>query len=79
MSLSPARRKSLQRQRDRVAGWSEITLKVAADRVEEVRAFAAALPPPQPPRDPRQLDLLQRIEEELAGSVQPADQRGFFE
>lgn len=77
MSLSAARRKSLQRQRDRVAGWSEVTVKVAAEHAEKVRAFAAALPPPHPPRDPRQLDLLQSIEAELAGT--DGIQRGLFE
>ena len=68
VAMTPARRKSLQRQRDRAEGWAEVTVKVAADRVQEVRDFAASLPCPTPPTDPDQLDLIDRIEQEIAGS-----------
>ena len=66
MALSPTRRKQLQRQRDRLAGWAEITVRVAAERAQDVRDFAATLPEPTPPTDPRQLDLLDHIERELS-------------
>lgn len=66
MSLTAARRKALQRQRDRSLGWVEVTVKVAADQAQAVRDFAASLPPPSLPTDPRQLDLIDRIEAELA-------------
>ena len=45
--MNAAERKRAQRQRDRLAGWVEVTLKVAAGRVEELRDFAASLPPPE--------------------------------
>lgn len=63
--MSPAERKKLQRQRDRALGWTEVTVKVAAENVQEVRDFAASLPSPQPPKDPRQLDMLAEIERKL--------------
>lgn len=78
MSLTPARRKSLQRQRDRAAGWVEINVKVAADRVGEVRAFVASLAPPEAPIDPRQLDLIERIEQELNGENATPEQNDLF-
>lgn len=66
MSLSPAQRKKLQRDRDRALGWVEVTVKVAAERAREVRSFAACLPDPQPPSDPRQLDLIDEIDRKLS-------------
>lgn len=80
MSLTPARRKQLQRERDRALGWVELTVKVAAERAVAVRDFAASLPPPEPPTDPRQLDLLAEIERELRGDGGGAsqDQRSLF-
>lgn len=67
MSLTASRRKQLQRQRDRALGWCEVTVRVAAEQAREVRNFAAALPDPEPPTDPRQLDLVEEIERRLAG------------
>jgi len=64
--MSPAQRKKLQRDRDRALGWVEVTVKVAAERVEELREFVASLPDPEPPKDPRQLDMLAEIERQLA-------------
>lgn len=58
-ALSPTERKKLQRQRDKALGWIEITVKVAAEHADAVRQFAAQLPAPRPPADPRQLDMLQ--------------------
>lgn len=66
MSLTSAQRKKLQRDRDRALGWIEITVKVAAEKAEEVRRFAASLPDPQPPKDPRQLDLIEDIDRKLS-------------
>lgn len=66
MSLTPAQRKKLQRDRDRALGWVEVTVKVAAEKAQEVRRFAASLPDPQPPRDPRQLDLIDEIDRKLS-------------
>lgn len=65
MSLTTAQRKKLQRDRDRALGWIEVTVKVAAEKAQEVRDFAASLPDPSPPKDPRQLDMIERIEREL--------------
>ena len=66
MSLTPAQRKKLQRDRDRALGWVEVTVKVATEKAQEVRRFAASLPHPQAPRDPRQLDLIDEIERKLS-------------
>jgi len=63
--MSSTERKRVQRERDRLSGWVEVTVKVAHDQVAPLRAFAAALPPPEPPTDPRQLDLLEAIDEQL--------------
>lgn len=73
MSLTSAQRKKLQRDRDRALGWVEVTVKVAAERVEEVRRFVASMPDPEPPKDPRQLDMLAKIEKELAGGGNDQD------
>ncbi|WP_288960916.1 hypothetical protein [uncultured Sulfitobacter sp.] len=37
-------RKAKQRQRDALLGWAEVTVKVAANRVQEVRDFAPHFP-----------------------------------
>lgn len=66
--MTPAERKKKQRHRDRAAGWVEVTVKVAKSHADEVRAFAASLAPPPPPTDPDQLDLIDRIDGELASS-----------
>lgn len=65
--MNAAERKRAQRQRDRLAGWVEVTVKVAAGRVEELRDFAASLPPPEPPTDPAQLSLLDQLDRRLQG------------
>lgn len=52
-------------------------MKVAANRVQEVRDFAASLPAPVPPKDPDQLSLLDRIEQEIAsGDTSPDNDQG---
>ncbi len=63
--MTPAERKRLQRERDRIAGWVEVTVRVAADQAQVLRDYAASLPLPLPPADPRQLELIDRIEDEL--------------
>ena len=78
MSLSPAERKKLQRQRDRALGWTEVTVKVGAEHVEALRAFAASLPEPQAPVDPRQLDLIESIEAQLRGGDSSQPTAGLF-
>lgn len=65
--MSATQRKRLQRQRDKALGWAEISLKVPADRIEEVRAFAASLGEPATPTNPDQLSLLDAIDRALAG------------
>jgi hypothetical protein len=77
MPMTSAQKKAKQRQRDRLLGWTEVTVKVAANRAQEVKDFAASLPLPTPPTDPDQLSLLDRIEQELAGGdVSPDDDQG---
>jgi hypothetical protein len=66
MSRPPSERKKLQRQRDRALGWVEVTVKVAAERADEIRMFAASLPGPKAPTDPRQLCLIDVIEKKLS-------------
>lgn len=70
--MTPADRKRKQRERDRIAGWREILVRVPSDRVDEVREFVANLPPPNPPIDPDQLDLLRILEDELRGVIPSA-------
>lgn len=67
--LSSTDRKRLQRQRDKAAGWAEVTVKVASEHVETVRSFAAQLPPPRPPADPRQLELLAQLDRQIGASA----------
>lgn len=64
--MRPAERKKAQRQRDKINGWQEVTVRVSAAQAQAVRDFAAALPDPTPPTDPRQLDLLEQIERDLS-------------
>lgn len=65
MVLTHAEKKRKQRERDRISGWREITVRVAQEQVDVVRDFVANLPPPASPTDPRQLDLLDRIDREI--------------
>lgn len=66
--MTPRERKRAQRQRDRLAGWIEVTVKVARDQAQEVRDFAASLPPPELPTDPNQLSLIDQLDREIASS-----------
>jgi hypothetical protein len=65
-----ANRKRAQRQRDRIAGWAEITVRVSRDQIDHLRAYAASLPPPEPPTDPRQLDLLNALDAQLQNDAE---------
>ncbi len=65
--MTPAERKAAQRRRDRLAGWVEVVVRVAADQVGAVRDFAASLPPPALPTDPAQLSMLDQLDAMLAG------------
>ena len=67
--MTPTERKRLQRARDRAAGWTEVNLRVGQEHAEALRAFAASLPPPVPPTDPRQLSLLDEIDRQLSGKA----------
>lgn len=67
--MTPAERKAAQRRRDRIAGWAEVVVKVDARRADEVRAFAASLPPPAPPTDPAQLSMLDQLDALLSGDL----------
>lgn len=71
--VTPAERKAAQRRRDRLAGWTEVTVKVAASHVDEVREFAAALPAPPMPTDPAQLSMLDQLDALLAGDSAPEE------
>lgn len=64
--MTVAQRKAAQRRRDRLAGWVEVTVKVAADQVDGLRVYAASLPPPAGPTDPVQLDMLAQLDAELS-------------
>ena len=66
MSLSPSERKKLQRKRDKALGYVETTVRVPQRDLDLVRRFVAALPPPEPVSDPSQMDLLDRIDREIA-------------
>lgn len=76
--MTSREKKRKQRERDRLLGWREITVRIGQEHVDAVRDFVASLPPPQPPTDPRQLDLLDRIEEELASGDESPDQGSLF-
>lgn len=41
--LSAAERKRRQRARERADGWTSVTVRVPAEKVEELRAFAESL------------------------------------
>ena len=43
----------------RAAGFVEVCVWVAPERVDEVRAFAASLPGPKPPKTPGQMSLFE--------------------
>jgi hypothetical protein len=64
--MTMAERKAAQRERDRLAGWIEVKVKIAADQKEVLRDFARSLPPPPKPTDPEQLSLIQDLEDQLS-------------
>lgn len=62
----PTERKRLQRQRDKITGWAEVSIKVRADRVDELRSFAVSLGSPPPITSPDQMDLLEALDRLIA-------------
>lgn len=74
--MNAGQRKAAQRQRDKAMGWAEITVRVDAARADEVRAFAASLPPPPPPTDPAQLSLIEQLDAALTA---PGNGQSSFE
>nr|CRY95568.1 hypothetical protein [uncultured prokaryote] len=56
---SAAEKKARQRASKRAAGFVEVCVWVAPERVDEVRAFAASLPGPKPPKTPGQMSLFE--------------------
>lgn len=62
-----AQRKAAQRQRDKLLGWREVTVRVAQEQADVLRQFAATLPDPAPPTDPDQLDMLAELDAAIAG------------
>lgn len=73
--MTAAERKRAQRQRDKLSGWTEVTIKVATDQVQAVRDFAACLPEPTPPTDPNQLSLIDQLDRAIAGGDASPDER----
>lgn len=61
--LTAAERKRLQRARDKAVGYVEISVRVPADRVEEVRSWCAQLTPKSRPRDVSQMDMFKGVAE----------------
>ena len=72
--MTPTERKRLQRARDKAAGWTEVNLRVGQEHAEALRDFAASLPPPAPPTDPRQLDMLAELDRQLSGKADVRDE-----
>lgn len=62
-----AQRKAAQRQRDKILGWREVTVRVAQEQADVLRQFAATLPDPKPPTDPAQLDMLAQLDATISG------------
>lgn len=77
-AMTHAQKKAKQRQRDKLRGWREITVRVGQEHVEAVRDFVASLPDPESPTDPRQLDLLDQIEREIENGDMSTDQPDLF-
>ena len=71
--MTPTERKRLQRARDKALGWTEVNVRVGQEQVDAVKMFAASLPPPPHPTDPRQLSLLDEIDRQLKSTA--VDQR----
>lgn len=76
--MTPTERKRIQRARDKAAGWTEVNLRIAAEHAEALRAYAATLPPPKPPTDPRQLSMLEALDRQLRGEGDEEPRQGFL-
>lgn len=79
-----AQRKAAQRQRDKLMGWREVTVRVAQEQADALREFAASLPDPKPLTDPDQLDMLAQLDAAISGGdmssfeMQSNDQGNLF-
>lgn len=71
--MTPTERKRAQRRRDRIAGWAEVTVRIDAQRADDLRAYAASLPPPPGPTDPAQLSMLDQLDAMLTGGDESPD------
>lgn len=71
-AMTPTERKRIQRARDKAAGWTEVNIRVGQEYAEALRDFAASLPPPASPTDPRQLDMLAELDRQLSGGREPS-------
>jgi len=65
--MTPTERKRAQRRRDKIAGWAEVTVRIDARQADDLRAYAASLPPPAPLTDPAQLSMLDQLDAMLSG------------
>lgn len=74
--MTPTERKAVQRRRDRLLGWAEVTVRIDRERAEDLRTYAAGLPPPRPPTDPDQLDMLAELDAALSGDSSPRPDQG---
>lgn len=84
MMTTAAQRKAAQRQRDKILGWRELTVRVAQEHADALRQFAATLPEPKLPTDPDQLDMLAQLDAAISGGdmssfeMQSNDQGNLF-
>lgn len=81
--MTPTERKRAQRKRDKIAGWAEVTVRIDARQADDLRVYAASLPPPEPPTDPAQLTMLDQLDAMLSGGdgspdVKPDTQGSLF-
>lgn len=71
--LTAAQRKALQRERDKSRGFVEITVRVPADRTEEVRAWCGKLKPKRKVRDKSQTDLFEGVRDASQDSTERSE------
>ena len=76
MAMDEKTKKAKQRERWRAEGWVELRVRVAREHQQAVKQFAASLPPPSPPTDPRQLDLIAKIDAEIEADEGDASPQG---
>lgn len=57
MDFTATERQRRKAERDRAEGWVRITVRVAAEHADAVRAYAASMPPPEPRSIPGQTTI----------------------